>query len=250
MQNILKTDILSLQNRQTPNLTNYLIVCFIILIQCNAIVAQEKGNDFENIERHSNKYEKYKALGGNIFVGYGLLNGNISKYFTDPFFFGINVDIIRQKFVIQIDDYIGFGKTKKTMEFPNDWEWSKNKIALHFTGGGNFGYTLINSESFKLVPLAGIGLNVITSDILDSNDNSLYEPLFPYYKVGCYIDIKSFRLFRNNYSFNYNDDYTCIRLSFGLSRQIVTRKYDSFYQGNMIYFTIGMGGLATGGLAR
>jgi len=236
-----------MKNKKT--IIHYLIVG-LLLFSYREIIAQEIENDFENMERFSHKNEKYKALGGNIFTGYGLLNGNISEYFTDPFFIGINVDIIRQKFIIQIDDYIGFGKTKKTMEFPNNLEWSKNKAALHFALGGNFGYTLINSESLKLVPLVGIGLNGITSKILVANDNSLNEPFFPYYKVGCYIDVKSFRLFKNNYSFNYDDDYTCIRLSFGLSRQIGTRKYDSFYQGNMIYFTIGMGGLATGGLAR
>ena len=92
----------------------------------------------------------------------------------------------------------------------------------------------------------GIGLNGIASEIFVSSDNSISqnEPFFPYYKVGCYIDIKSFKLFKNNPSFNYGDDYTCIRLSFGLNCQIGRRKYDSFYQGNMIYFTIGMGGSA------
>ena len=234
--------------KNKKNIIHFLITG-LLLFSYSEILAQEMEKEFANMEKHAHKYE-YKALGGNFFTGYGLLNGNISEYFTDPFFIGMNIDIIRQKFVIQIDDYIGFGKTKKTMEFPDDLEWSKNKAALHFAIGGNFGYTLVNSESFKLVPLAGIGFYGITSKILDSNYNTLNEPLFPYYKLGCYIDVKSLRLFKNNYSFNYGDKYTCIRLSFGINRQIGIRKYDSFYQGNMMYFTIGMGGLVPGRLTR
>ena len=222
--------------------THYLIVG-LLLFTYNNIIASEIDDEFENLERQKYEVEKYKAEAVNIFYGYGLLNGNILKYFTDPFFIGINVDLIRQKMVIQFDDYIGFGKTKKTMEFPDDLEWLKNKTALHFIGGGNFGYTIINSESFKFVPLVGIGYNIITSKIFISNDNSLNEPFFPYYKIGCYIDMKSPKLSKNNYSFNYKDNYTCIRLSFGMKNQIGTRKYKSFYQGNMIYFTIGIGTL-------
>ena|GEM_PF-2527999 len=216
----------------------------LLLFSYSGITAQEIGDEFENLKNQKYEVEKYKAAGGNIFIGYGLLNGNISEYFTNPFFIGINVDFIRQKMVIQIDDFIGFGRTKKTMEFPNDLEWSENKVALHFVGGGNFGYTIINSESLKFVPLVGVGINGITAKFLVSNDNSLNEPFFPYYKIGCYMDIKSLKLFKHNYSFNYEDSYTCIRLSFGIKRQIGTRKYESFYQGNMVYFTIGMGGLA------
>lgn len=71
--------------------------------------------------------------------------------------------------VIQIDDYIGFGKVKKTMDFPDGLEWSDNKAALHFALGGNLGYTLINSESIKFVPLAGIGFDLLSSTFMGSS---------------------------------------------------------------------------------
>jgi len=128
-----------MKNKRT--IIHYLTIS-LSLFSYSGITAQEIGDEFENLKNQKYEVEKYKAAGGNIFVGYGLLNGNISEYFTNPFFIGINVDFIRQKMVIQIDDFIGFGRTKKTMEFPNDLEWSKNKVALHFVGGGNFGFRL------------------------------------------------------------------------------------------------------------
>ena len=38
------------------------------------------------------------------------------------------------------------------------------------------------------------------------------------------------------------DNYTCLRLSFGINPHIVTPKYKSYFKGEMIYITIGMGG--------
>jgi len=209
--------------KNKKNIVHFLIAG-LLLLSYNNIIASEN--------------EKFKALGGSIFVGHGLLTENISEHFTDPFFFGLNVDILRRKMVMQIDCSMGFGKTKKAMEFPNELEWAKNKTALHLMVGGNLGYRLINTEGLMLVPLAGIGVHAITSTFA-SSDESINEPLLPYYKVGCYIDIKSLKFFKNNDS----NSYTCLRLGFGINSQIGTPKYESFYQGRMIYFTVGMGGL-------
>jgi len=220
------------------------LIAGLLVFSYSNIIASETADEFEKLQSQEYKTEKYRAVGGNISVGYGLLTGNISEYFTNPFLVGINVDILRQKMVIQIDGHLGFGKTKKTMEFPDNLEWAKNKMALHAMLGGNFGYTLVNAKSLKFVPLAGIGFSGISSSFITVSDNSINEPLFPYYKIGFYTDIKSLRLFGSDYRFNYDDGYTCIRLSFGIKSQIGTRKHESFYQGNMIYFTIGMGGLA------
>jgi len=228
-------------------LITYLTLGIFVLLG-NQVKASDKtigDKDSLNIELQENLPEKYKAIGGNIFLGYGMLKGNISDYITNPIFIGINVDFHRQRFVIQIDDYIGFGKVKKTMEFPDDLEWSNNKAALHFMLGGNLGYTLINSESFKFVPLAGIGFDLLSSAFLGSSENQKNEPFLPYYKLGCYFDIKSLRLYRNNYSFNYNGGYTCVRLSFGLNYPIGKPKFDEFFSGSMFNFTLGMGGLSS-----
>lgn len=187
---------------------------------------------------------EYRAVGGNIFVGYGLLRGNISEYFTNPIFAGVNVDFHRNRMVIQADSYIGFGKTRKTMVFPDNLEWAKNKPAFHFILGGNLGYTLVNTNTLKFVPLAGIGGHLLSSTFMGNSENFQNEPFIPFYKIGGFIDIKSLRLFRGDFRFNNDDGYTGVRLSFGIKSQIGKRRHYSFYQGNMIYLTIGMGGLS------
>lgn len=217
----------------------------LLIIQVKASGKTIDDQDSINTNSYNEKLpEKYKAVGGNIFIGKGILHGNNSEYITNPVFIGINVDILRQRMVIQIDDYIGFGKVKKTMNFPNDLEWSKNKAALHFMFGGNVGYALLNIKAFKFVPLTGIGADLLTSTFMGASVNSINEPFLPYYKVGCYMDIKSLKLFKNDFSFNDDESYTCVRLSVGLNSPIGKPKYDKFYSGNMIYFTIGMGGLS------
>ena len=67
---------------------------------------------FQNKPLNKNKaVNNYSALGGNIFIGYGNLNGLYGEHFSNPVFLGINLDIIKRRFVFQIDDYIGFNKS-------------------------------------------------------------------------------------------------------------------------------------------
>lgn len=213
----------------------HLIACLLTLSSLdNHIIAQK------SYDRYEYEPEKYKAIGGNIYVGYGLLTGNISDYFTNTFLSGFNVDFYRQRMVFQIDGHLGFGITEETMVFTQDLGWEDNKLALHVNLGGNFGYRLVDTESIKIVPLAGIGLGGITP--LPLNSYKVDKPLFPYFNLGCYIDLKFLKFFKPYLIFSDDDYYSCVRLSFGIKHQIGKRKYDSFYQGNMIYFTIGFAG--------
>ena len=176
----------------------YLLVV-VLFISIKIVDASDNSRNINiptNNRVQNNAYGGYRSIGGNIFAGTGWLDSNISGFFTNPVFIGINIEFLRNRFVIQIDDYIGFSKTRKTMIFANDHEWSANKFAYHFTGGGNIGYTIIHSNIIKFVPLTGVGLNLLSSTFLTSSDNSRNEPFLPYYKIGCYIDIKEFKLFR------------------------------------------------------
>lgn len=186
-----------------------------------------------------------KALGGNIFLGHGIYNSNISKYFSNPYFIGINIDIHRKNFVIQVDDYIGFGKTKQTLTFSDQKEWKENKAALTFMFGGNLGYSIIDNKHIKLVPLAGINATLLSSTFLTTSENSENEPFLPYYKIGFYIDFKSIVILQNHIRINNVDEnYTSLRLSFGLNSPIGNPKHSEFYKGSMFYVTIGMAGLS------
>lgn len=180
-----------------------------------------------------------------FFVGTGVLNGSISEHFSNQYFIGINVDIHRRRFVFQVDDYIGFGVTKKDLEFNSEQTWGKGKAALSFMLGGNFGYAIVDSKNVKIVPLAGINFNLLTSTFLGASEFSEHEPFLPCYKVGMYIDFKSLVLMQEHMRINNEDEnYTSFRLSFGLTNNIGTPKFQQFYRGSSFYITIGMGGLS------
>lgn len=208
--------------------------------------------DPDSVYIKGRKYEFYdstlklshKAVGGNFFLGYGIYNGNISEYFSNPYFFGLNIEFYRKNLAIQIDDYIGFGKTTQTLSFPEQKEWKENKTTLSFMIGANLGYSIIDNKNIKLVPLAGINGTILSSTFLTTSDNSSNEPFLPYYKIGFYIDIKPLAL-GQYVKLNGSDvSYNTFRLSFGLNSSIGNPKYPEYYKGNMFYITIGVGGLA------
>ena len=169
-----------------------------------------------------------------MFLGYGALNSKISQTFANPFFVGITLEYQIERVVMQVEDFIGFGKVKMNSDLPKNWE-RRNKTALHFLGGINFGYTIFNMRTIKFVPLIGIGANSISSRIVDLNTNSTIEPFLPHLKLGCFIDFK----IDDDY-----DTYSAIRVSFGINYQIENSKFEYLFKGNMFYFTVGCGNIA------
>ncbi len=236
---------------QNINIIILFVVVFLHIFSTRNVVAQNfepdsifvKGRNYEFFE--ASLVPSHKALGGNIFLGHGIYKGNISEYFSNPYFIGINVDIHRKSFVIQIDDYIGFGKTKQTLSFANQKNWKDNKVALSFMFGANLGYSIINNKHIKFVPLAGLNANLLTSTFLTTSENLENEPFLPYYKIGFYIDFKSLVILQDHVRINNVDEnYTSLRLSFGLNSPIGNPKHSEYYKGSMFYITLGMGGLS------
>lgn len=186
-----------------------------------------------------------KAIGANIFLGQGYYFGNISDYFTNPFLVGISLDIYRGNFVIQIDDYYGFGKTKQTLTFSDNKEWTKDENAYSWMLGCNVGYQLYNNQRIKFVPIAGVGFNDLSSLMFASNDLSKYQPTLPFYKLGFFADIKTSKLRRKtNDELPKRENHFGVRLSFGVNSPIGTSDYPEYYNGTTVYFSIGFRGLS------
>lgn len=202
-----------------------------------------KGRNIEYFD--STSIPSDKAIGGNIFLGKGFLSGNLSKYFSNPFFVGINIEIHRKNLIIQIDDYIGFGKTSQTLTFENQKTWEIDDKAFHFMFGCNLGYNLIDTKNIKLVPIGGMGVNLLSSRLLGSSDNSSNEPFLPYLKIGMFMDFKYIALLQEHIRINnFDHNYTSLRLSVGYAPVIGKPKYQEYYGGSIFYITLGMGGLS------
>jgi len=232
------------------------IISFILLIPfgISNLFSQEHKSDSLKVEsktftqdtvpkKNSNFHKKSKklplidAIDANIFLWYGKFNGNLSNYFTDPVFLGLNIDIYKNRVLYQIDDMVALGTTltKKTMTFPSQLEWKKGTSSECVTGGINIGYEIIDNKLFTIVPLVGLGIFGLSSGNANNIDN---EPTNWSYKVGFFVDCKSLALSRKNTS----DGYYCIRFSVGLTSPINHTIYPEYYQGSMMTFSIGIMG--------
>jgi len=108
---------------------------------------------------------------------------------------------------------------------------------MNFMLGANFGYIAVDTRSIRLVPIVGAGFEWIAAQG--------HDPFLPFYKIGCYMDLKFLKFFKNHRSFNTDDyNYTCLRLSFGINPQIGTPKYKTYFKGAMVYITLGFAGAA------
>jgi hypothetical protein len=205
--------------------------------------ARIKGRTYEIID--ASLIHSHKAMGGNIYVGYGFYNGNMSDYISNQILVGINVDLHRHRRIVQFDVSLGFGKTLQDMEFPEQLEWEKNKLALSAILGCNLGYSIVDNRNFLIAPLAGIGINSLSSSFLTVSDNIKNEPILPYYKIGFFIDIKPLAILQDHVRINNKDEnYTSMRISMGINSSIGKPKYSDYYLGRMLYITVGMGGLS------
>lgn len=217
-----------------------LLVCILLTF---GIILNAQAQTIDEINEEINYTEK--AFGGNFFAGYGLYSGNISSYFSNPFYVGLNLDYYKKGFVIQFDDFIGFGKTKSIIDYTSDENWDQNKFVISGMINISMGYSIIDNHKIMMVPVAGIGFNKLAANLDELYDfKNTYKPIIPHFKFGCYIDFRSFKLFKNNPSFNSDDSsYGCPRLSFGYFLGARETDYAQFYEGNQFYISIGFGGL-------
>lgn len=185
------------------------------------------------------------SIGVNFLIGNGIYTGNISDFFSNPFYVGIHLDYYKNRIVIQFDDYIGFGKTKDDIDYTTQEIWTKNDFVLSGMIDLSLGYCIIDNENIMIVPLSGLGFNKLSANLYELYDfGNKYKPIIPHIKFGCYVDLRFWRFFKSHPSFNTNDgSYSCPRLNFGYTLPIGQIDYSEFYDGNQFYITLGFGGL-------
>ena len=185
-----------------------------------------------------------RASGGALYAAYGILDGNHSRYFSNPFMLGFDMDIHHANLLIQLEGLLGFNKVKQSMFFDNGFEWKENKFVLSVAGGVNVGYTMLDSKNFLAAPVAGLGVQLMTSTLFGENYNIENEPFLPYYKLGFIIDIKPAIFMDEHVRINNKDHYyTSLRIGFGLNMPLGNSIYNEYYHGSMVYFSIGMAAL-------
>ncbi len=200
----------------------------------------------QNVSNFSDYLIPKNSLAINLSLGTGIRNGAASSYFTNPFFYGVNFEIHRNNLIVKSDILIGFGKVKQTMVFSDQSEWEKGQRGKSEIFSGNIGYSFINSETITFAPTVGIGSHLNTSSTfftssLNPNEQSIFT-----FNVGFFVDFKF--LFWNDDRVRMNNRdiyYSCLRFSLSYLEPIVAPTYSEFFNGGMLYFTIGLTALIT-----
>jgi hypothetical protein len=181
------------------------------------------------------------GFGSSISLGYGLNFNQIADYFSNPFLLNVSMDFLINKFFIQVEGTFGLSKTKKEMVFEEGKTWAKDKAVLsgHYTL--NFGASVLDNRFLLLLPNAGIGIKTMTSNLIFGKDISSNEPLLPYYKFGVFFNFKPL-IISNHIRINNKDiKYSCFRLGINFEGVIGKPSYSEYYNGNMLFFTLGIG---------
>lgn len=224
--------------------------CFILFFSISISQAQKqypyglihKKNQIEIID--TNFLVSNIAFGGSAFIGYGFNFNNISSYFTNPILGGITLDFHFKKLLFQAETKVGFGKTKKEMIFSDGYIWEKDEFTFSVHPSLKIGYSFVDNQHILLTPTIGVGTKTITSNFLFTEEHSTYNPLLALCKIGVFIDVKSLLFMQIQIRINNKEvNYISLRLSVIYDVVIGKPKYTDYFYGNMLYFTIGLGGL-------
>jgi hypothetical protein len=223
-------------------------VIFLTGLVSHRSPAQNLSGDSKYFESISHNYSdsvfgvKNKAVSGSLFLGYGFFNGNISNYFSNPFFIGLSLELHRGKLFFQFENRDGTLKTKETLIFPDKEAWEKDEYVFSFTLGINIGYSFINTPSYRFATMAGIGLNCLMTPLsVLVPDNSEVKFYLPYCKIGFLTDVKTNVSGRYKQAINYRaGNYSGIRLGFGIDMPVGTSEYPEYTHGPLIFFSVGI----------
>lgn len=127
------------------------------------------------------------------------------------------------------------------MVFSDQSEWEKGERGRSLIFNANVGYSLINSTAITIAPTGGIGWHALTSSTLFSSSlNPSNEPFIFTYNVGFFIDFKTLFGDDGNLRINKRDIYySGVRLSVSYVEPTVSPTYSEFFNGGMLYCTIG-----------
>jgi hypothetical protein len=195
---------------------------------------------------------RYKMVQSNwgwgfeFFSGYGLCTNQLHDKFQSNVPFGVDFDIAYKNWTLYLRDYIGIGSTYQNISY-NGAVWPKGAKANTIVPEASLGYTILTKKHVQISPFAGIGA-LDFSPTESQKDESYYTQVGSIsaftYTVGLNLDIPLGKSSNAMPIISYSENgkwflrlrYAYVLPQFGL-------KYSGF-EGNMHYFTIGIGAIA------
>lgn len=178
------------------------------------------------------------GIGVSISSGYGILNGNISKYLKNQVPIGFDIDFGYNKFLIKTELSPSFTRHLKEFFEYKDYIWSTDSMSFMIHGNLNLSYVVLDNSKCRISPYLGIGTHGV--NLTDDIDNMLFKPGL---NVGVDLDWKfaNTNFYGNFYeTFDAVKDktYWYLRFKLGYSQ---FNNADSRFIGSMLYSKIEIG---------
>lgn len=177
------------------------------------------------------------GLGLTFDLGYGVLTGNSTEYFTNNFNLSFGFDVAYRPLILYLRGILGFNSVKKEFMY-NDKTWEENLSTGIFVGELTVGYPFPIMNDFCLTPFAGIGVVEFT---VPGNDEKYKEHTIDDFSgvFGLNLDYSFSRTLNllNDFIFREKSNWV-IRTRLTISPFY----FNDQIEGTAINFTIGVGG--------
>lgn len=107
------------------------------------------------------------GLGFTFDLGFGVISGNASEYFSNNFAFAFGFDIGYRPFIFYLRGILGFNSLKKEVMI-EDKIWTTNLNTEIAIPEFSVGYPVINNDDYSITPFAGIG--GVEFSVIEKND--------------------------------------------------------------------------------
>lgn len=200
----------------------------------------------ETIYENIIKYRKFTNIpsdwsyAANGFLGFGINNNELKKYFTNSFLYGCLVDINYKDFSFYLNTLQGKCKTKQNINYDTIAIWEKNSKAYFGMLEFSLGYSVFKDRYFKLAPFAGV--STMSFNQGDYSQENFYTKLAytTTYTFGLNADINIKIFSKNSFVSLYDKEKTFIRLRLAYNKPQFHKRYNK-YDGDVIYLGVGFG---------
>ncbi len=194
----------------------------------------EYVNKVLNIKLETMKY----GIGCGAFIGYNVMNGNISKHFKNSIPIGVGLEFGYSRYFIKSEVAFSLSSYLKEPFVYKENIWTTDSTFSLISGNVNFAYALFDNSHFRISPYIGIGTHRI--NISEEIDNMHFKPNF---NIGLDFDwkfseVNSYKSYFDTFDAAKNYTYNYLRLRFGYS---YFNNEENRFSGSLVYIKIEIG---------
>lgn len=214
-------------------------------------LSKHPGSEYETFVRENIRFRFVPSKWGfafEFFGGYGLLAGGLAEHYKNNITVGHAFDVEYENLTLYLRNYIGFSSTRQERPFDGG-VWEKGSQVNIYLPEVSFGYRLIENNTLKLSPFAGIAAGYISATESDLEKNPELEKVALGYSAtyiaGVNLDFKLKWGGLATPGVDPMKTYWFLRVRYGFAAPQFDYPH-SGYAGNMHYLTVGIGAVGRG----